>query len=63
MNLDLTAEEVRALHEALTAYLADFRRVVAGTENPEVRRDLNRRQALLEALAARLARAGEPRSA
>jgi hypothetical protein len=59
MRLDLTAAEVQLLREALTAYLDDYRREVAGTENPSLRAELNRRQRSLEDLLGRLA-AGQP---
>jgi hypothetical protein len=48
MRLDLEAEDARALLEALTIYLAEFRREVAGTENPDFRHTLQRRQNALE---------------
>lgn len=53
-SIELTCEESGLLREVLSTYLVDFRREVAGTENPEGRRTLNRRQARLEKLMERL---------
>jgi hypothetical protein len=50
IRLDLDTEDARTLAEALTIYLADFRREVAGTENPEFRHTLQRKQNVLERL-------------
>jgi hypothetical protein len=44
--------------EALTIYLADFRREVAGTENPDFRHTLQRKQSALERLVEDLQRRG-----
>ncbi len=38
VRIELEAEDAKLLREALTIYLADFRREVAGTENPDLRR-------------------------
>ena len=56
-HIELTPEETRLLHALLTVYLADFRREVAGTENPEFRHTLQRRQSFLEDVLQRLERA------
>ncbi|HEU5319693.1 MAG TPA: hypothetical protein VFX28_02745 [Methylomirabilota bacterium] len=53
-RIDLTPDEVTLLREVLAAYLPDFRRQVAGTENPGLRGELNRRQGRLEQLLERL---------
>jgi len=50
IRLDLNTEDARALLEALTIYLADFRREVAGTENPDFRHTLQRKQNAIERL-------------
>jgi hypothetical protein len=50
IRLDLDTEDARTLLEALTIYLAGFRREVAGTENPDFRRTLQRKQNALERL-------------
>lgn len=50
IRLDLEAEDARTLVEALTIYLTDFRREVAGTENAEFRHTLQRKQSALERL-------------
>ncbi len=55
IHLELTPEEAALLRELLTIYLADFRRQVAGTENPEFRHTLQRRQTFLEEFLGRLA--------
>ena len=57
IQLELTPDESRTLREALGLYLKDFRREVAGTENPEFRCALTQRQVLLEKLVERLERA------
>jgi hypothetical protein len=54
IQLELTADEAGVLREALVLYLNDFRREVAGTENPEFRGTLAHRQVLLEKLVDRL---------
>lgn len=56
IRIELTGDELAALREALTLYLNDFRRQVAGTENPAFRHQLQRRQSVLEGLAERLDR-------
>lgn len=56
IHVELTPDEAALLQELLTAYLADFRRQVAGTENPEFRHTLQRRQDFLEAFLGRLDR-------
>jgi hypothetical protein len=54
MRLELSAQEAEALREALDIYLRDFRREVAGTENPEYRHTLQARQNVLEQVLNRL---------
>jgi hypothetical protein len=54
IRLELTLEEAALLREMLTAHLADFRRQVAGTENPAFRHTLQRRQDFLEEFLRRL---------
>lgn len=54
IRIELTAEEARLLREALGLYLSDFRRQVAGTENPEFRHALQRKQNALEEILRRL---------
>jgi hypothetical protein len=56
IRLDLEAEDARTLLEALTIYLANFRREVAGTENPDFRHTLQRKQNTLERLVGDLQR-------
>lgn len=56
VKLELTSEDAALLHELLTIYLADFRREVAGTENPEFRHTLQRRQSFVEEVLQRLER-------
>jgi hypothetical protein len=56
VRIELTPTEAALLRELLTAYLADFRRQVAGTENPDFRKDLERRQGFLEDCLGRLER-------
>lgn len=58
IRLDLDTEDARMLLEALTIYLADFRREVAGTENPDFRHTLQRKQSALERLVEDLQRRG-----
>jgi hypothetical protein len=55
-RIELTPDEAVLLHELLTAFLTDFRRQVAGTENPDFRGDLQRRQDFLEDFLRRLER-------
>jgi len=56
MTIELSAEEFDALRESLELYLTDFRREVAGTENPEMRHRLQRKQNILEGIVMRLGR-------
>ena len=58
IRLDLDTEDARTLLEALTIYLADFRREVAGTENPDFRHALQRKQNALERLVSDLQQRG-----
>lgn len=57
MMIELSSDEFEVLRRALEIYLTDFRREVAGTENPEMRHQLQRRQNALEGILARLGRA------
>jgi len=52
--VQLSDDDTRILREALTAYLAEFRREVAGTENPDFRHELQQRQNALERILERL---------
>lgn len=54
MMIDFSSDDVEVLRETLEIYLADFRGEVAGTENPEMRHRLQRRQNALEGILARL---------
>ncbi len=63
MRVDVTPEEIAMLREILTIYLSDFRREVAGTENPSFRAELTRRQVLLEKLVERLPSEAAPGAA
>jgi inorganic pyrophosphatase len=56
MMIELSSEDIEVLRESLEIYLADFRREVAGTENPEMRHRLQRRQNALEGILLRLGR-------
>jgi hypothetical protein len=56
MMIELNSDELEVLRESLEIYLADFRREVAGTENPEMRHRLQRRQNALEGILTRLGR-------
>lgn len=58
IRIEVSGEDARVLLETLTLYLADFRREVAGTENPDLRHTLQRRQNCLERLAEDLRRQG-----
>jgi len=58
IRLDLDAEDARTLLEALAIYLRDFQREVAGTENPDFRHTLQRKQNVLERLVEDLQRRG-----
>ena len=53
-RLELGPDEAGALREALEIYLRDFRREVAGTENPDFRHTLQQRQNVLEGILQRL---------
>ena len=53
-RLELTQDEAALLRELLTVYLADYRREVAGTENPEFRHTLQRRCNFIEEVLRRL---------
>lgn len=53
-RLELTRDEAALLRELLTVYLADYRREVAGTENPEFRHTLQRRCNFIEEVLRRL---------
>jgi hypothetical protein len=54
VSIDVTPDELALLREIISAYLVDFRREVAGTENPTLRGHLNVRQGRLERLLVRL---------
>ena len=56
MMIDLSSDDLEVLRESLETYLADFRREVAGTENPEMRHRLQRKQNALEGILSRLGR-------
>jgi hypothetical protein len=56
MMIELSSEELAVLRESLEIYLADLRREVAGTENPEMRHGLQRKQDTLEGVLTRLGR-------
>lgn len=58
IQLELSAEEAKTLLEALQKYLTEFRREVAGTENPGFRRTLQRDQNCLERIVEDLRRHG-----
>jgi hypothetical protein len=58
IRIELDPEDARLLSEALTLYLTDFRRRVAGTENPDYRHSLERTQVALERLLETLRRQG-----
>jgi hypothetical protein len=60
IRVELTPEEAALLREVLVIYLTDFRRQVAGTENPDFRHALERRQGFVEDLVERLEEAGAP---
>jgi hypothetical protein len=55
--MELSAKELEVVREALETYLADFRRQVAGTENPDFRHQLQEKQNALEHIVSRLRRA------
>ena len=50
MMIELSAEELAVLRESLEIYMSDFRREVAGTENPDMRNQLQRKQSILEGI-------------
>jgi hypothetical protein len=52
--VQLTDADAKILAEALHVYLAEFRREVAGTENPEFRHVLQQKQNALERIAEEL---------
>lgn len=54
LRFELRADETSALRETLEIYLHDFRREVAGTENPDFRHRLQQRQNILEQVLRRL---------
>jgi hypothetical protein len=56
MTIELSAEELAVLRESLEIYMSDFRREVAGTENPDMRHQLQRKQNILEGILARFDR-------
>lgn len=58
ISLELTRDESALLRELLTVYLADYRREVAGTENPDFRHTLQRRCNFIEEVLRRLEGAG-----
>jgi hypothetical protein len=58
ISLELTRDESALLRELLTVYLADYRREVAGTENPDFRHTLQRRCNFIEEVLSRLEGAG-----
>ena len=43
MKIELSSEDIEVLRESLELYLTDLRREVAGTENPDMRHQLQRR--------------------
>jgi hypothetical protein len=53
-QLELSTEDLALVLEVLKIYLTDFKREVAGTENPEFRKELQRRQNALERILAGL---------
>jgi hypothetical protein len=48
VRIELNGADAEILLEALSVHLADFRREVAGTENPDFRHTLQRKQNFLE---------------
>jgi len=48
VQIQLPDEDARILLEALNVYLADFRREVAGTENPQFRHVLQKKEIALD---------------
>jgi hypothetical protein len=57
IRVELMPEEATLLRELFTVYLADYRREVAGTENPTFRRTLQRQCNFIEEFLRRLERA------
>jgi hypothetical protein len=51
-QLELSTEDLALVRDVLATYLTDFKREVAGTENPEFRKELQRRQNALERILA-----------
>jgi len=56
VQIQLTDEDARVLLDALNLYLTDFRREVAGTENPEFRHLLQKKETALDRIAGELRR-------
>ena len=56
MTIELSTDDIEILRESLEIYLADFRREVAGTENPEMRHRLQHKENALESILTRLGR-------
>jgi len=50
MKIELSSEDIEVLRESLELYLTDLRREVAGTENPDMRHQLQNAKALLDCL-------------
>ena len=48
VQIQLGDEDARILLEALNVYLTEFRREVAGTENPEFRHALQKKEIALD---------------
>jgi hypothetical protein len=62
MIIDLSAEELQVLLETVERHLVDFRREVAGTENPDFRHELQKQQNALERVLMELRRQARPES-
>lgn len=58
IRLELSSEDAKTLLEALQKHLTEFRREVAGTENPAFRHTLQREQNGLERIIEALRRQG-----
>lgn len=54
VQMQLGDEDARILLEALNVYLTESRREVAGTENPEFRHGLQKKENALERIAGEL---------
>jgi hypothetical protein len=54
VQIQLADEDARVLLEALNLYLTEFRREVAGTENPEFRHRLQNKEVTLDRIAGEL---------